>query len=80
MIGARDRGICWLCGGPGATSADHVIALADGGSNFPSNLRAAHPHCNYAKNAKRSSELREHTRRSRPAREWPGAIDLSTAP
>jgi 5-methylcytosine-specific restriction endonuclease McrA len=76
MIVVRDGGICHICGKGGATSADHVVALADGGSNFPSNLRATHPHCNYAKNARRSSTLRYHTpARSRP-REWPGAIDL----
>jgi len=56
------------------------LALVDGGSNFPSNLRAAHPHCNYAKNARRSSKLRDYAARSRPSRDWPGAIDLRAKP
>jgi 5-methylcytosine-specific restriction endonuclease McrA len=77
MIVTRDHGICWLCGGAGATSADHVIPLADGGSNYPSNLRTAHRHCNYAKNARRSSELRDRAPHTTPSRVWPGAIDLS---
>ncbi len=34
--------ICWLCGRPGADTVDHVIPIADGGSNDPSNLRPAH--------------------------------------
>jgi 5-methylcytosine-specific restriction endonuclease McrA len=34
MIVVPDGGVCWLCAGPGATSADHVVPLADGGSNF----------------------------------------------
>jgi 5-methylcytosine-specific restriction endonuclease McrA len=81
MIVVRDGGICHICGGLGATSADHVVPLADGGSNWPQNLRAAHAHCNYAKNARRSSGLRDHTRhRSRPAGEYPGAFDLRATP
>jgi 5-methylcytosine-specific restriction endonuclease McrA len=76
MIVARDHGICWLCGGTGATSADHVVALADGGDNFPHNLKAVHPHCNYAKNARRSSKLGDRTSQRSLRREWPGAIDL----
>jgi 5-methylcytosine-specific restriction endonuclease McrA len=77
MVVARDGGICHICGRPGATSADHVVALADGGSNFPSNLRASHRTCNYAKNARRSSELRDRAPHTTPSRVWPGAIDLS---
>jgi 5-methylcytosine-specific restriction endonuclease McrA len=79
MIVLRDGGVCHLCGRPGATSADHVVALADGGGNWPSNLRAAHPHCNYGKNARRSSALRDHATRSRPQRAWLGAIDHHAA-
>jgi 5-methylcytosine-specific restriction endonuclease McrA len=46
QIVARDRAICWLCGKPGATSADHVRRVVDGGTDEPSNLRAAHVLCN----------------------------------
>jgi 5-methylcytosine-specific restriction endonuclease McrA len=42
----RDRGICGICGQPGATSADHIRRVRDGGSDEPSNLRAAHVDCN----------------------------------
>jgi 5-methylcytosine-specific restriction endonuclease McrA len=74
-IVARDNGIFHICGRPGATSADHVVALADCGSNFPHNLKAVHPHCNYAKNARRSSKLRDRTPHGSPWRVWAGAID-----
>jgi 5-methylcytosine-specific restriction protein A len=42
----RDRGRCWLCGGHGAMSADHVVRVRDGGSDELENLRAAHIECN----------------------------------
>jgi len=45
----RDRGICWLCGGLGANSVDHIIARANGGTNDDSNLRAAYSVCNSRK-------------------------------
>jgi len=48
----RDRGICWLCGRPGATTADHVVPLSKGGHPFdPANLRAAHRSCNSSRGA-----------------------------
>lgn len=44
---ARDHGICWVCGGHGATTVDHVIPRAQGGAPWdPDNLRAAHRGCN----------------------------------
>jgi 5-methylcytosine-specific restriction protein A len=43
---ARDRGICWICGLPAATTIDHVIPRARGGSSDDDNLRAAHGRCN----------------------------------
>lgn len=42
----RDRGVCWICGEPGANSVDHVVRRRDGGSDRLSNLRAAHLTCN----------------------------------
>ena len=48
----RDGGICWLCGGLGADTADHVIARANGGSDGMDNLRAAHRRCNSQKGSK----------------------------
>jgi hypothetical protein len=41
-IVARDGGRCWLCGGYGATSADRVVRVGDGGDDELENLRAAH--------------------------------------
>jgi hypothetical protein len=42
----RDGGLCWICGHPGATSADHVIPRTEDPSREldASNLRAAHSH------------------------------------
>ena len=38
--------VCWICGQRGADTADHLISLAEGGSNDMSNLRPAHRRCN----------------------------------
>lgn len=42
----RDGYLCRRCGGP-ATQADHVVALAKGGTNDVSNLVAACRRCNH---------------------------------
>lgn len=53
--------VCHICGHPGADEVDHVVALARGGSEHPSNLRPAHgvkpcetcgAQCNRSKGAK----------------------------
>jgi len=38
---------CWLCGKPGADTADHVIPVSQGGADGP--LRPAHKRCNSAR-------------------------------
>lgn len=43
-----DKTCCWMCGAE-ATCMDHVVALCNGGSNWPSNLRPACGPCNGAK-------------------------------
>jgi hypothetical protein len=46
----RDQGICGICREPVAfgrsMDIDHVVQLADGGSDDPSNLRITHYQCN----------------------------------
>ena len=48
---ARDGGVCHICGGVGADSADHLLPVADGGQLYDmDNLAAVHhdtgPRCN----------------------------------
>ena len=38
--------VCWICGQPGADTADHVVAHALGGGDEEGNLRPAHRSCN----------------------------------
>lgn len=38
-VKARDKGICYICGGPGADSVDHVVA---GDDHSLTNLALAH--------------------------------------
>lgn len=38
----RHRGICHVCGHPGADQVDHVIALAAGGTDTDTNKRPIH--------------------------------------
>jgi 5-methylcytosine-specific restriction endonuclease McrA len=56
----RDGHICWICGQPGADSADHVIPVAHGGTDHPTNLRAIHhkaePRCNLIRGDKRTPD------------------------
>ena len=67
ILAASD--VCHVCGQPGADAVDHVIPLARGGSDDPSNLRPVHhdvePLCNRLKGdrewapvIRRSSSLR----------------------
>jgi len=43
--------VCWLCGGAGADTLDHVVPVTRGGDNDPANLRPAHRRCNTLKGA-----------------------------
>ena len=42
---ARDMGICFLCDQFGADQVDHLVDVAAGGSNDPSNLASCHAAC-----------------------------------
>lgn len=55
---AAHGGICHLCGQPGATIADHVVALAEGGADSSENLRPAHPGCHARKTAEEAARGR----------------------
>lgn len=56
----RDNGTCWICDGTGADSADHVVPVAQGGTDHPSNLKAVHhnvePRCNRYKGDRRNAD------------------------
>lgn len=52
MFGGR----CWICGCP-AEATDHMIALAKGGSHWPSNLRPICEHHNAVKHARSYKEF-----------------------
>lgn len=56
----RDRGICHICGEQVLSTEaepDHVIPLARGGANDPSNVKLSHRSCNRRKSGKLMSEL-----------------------
>lgn len=45
VLAAKGR-TCHLCGGPGATTADHLVPWSHGGRNELDNLEPAHGGCN----------------------------------
>ena len=54
----RDGGICHLCGHPGATTADHLIPHAHGGTDDLDNLAAAHVRCNQVRGTRPIEQAR----------------------
>lgn len=62
VVYKRDKGVCWLCGGPvdrslvwpdlGFATLDHVVPLKRGGMHCYSNVRLAHLRCNCSKGAR----------------------------
>lgn len=62
----RDDSICHLCGLPGSEEIDHVVPLAEGGSDELDNLAPAHKRCH----AKKSSAEAQRGRERKRARKW----------
>lgn len=63
IVVQRDKGVCHLCGKPGATSADHIIPVALGGAEYDTrNMKAAHVSCNVADGARIAAEKARRTR------------------
>jgi 5-methylcytosine-specific restriction enzyme A len=59
----RDRGICHVCGNPGADQADHIVALGEGGPDSPENMAAIHARpCHQRKTAAESARARTRNR------------------
>lgn len=56
----RDKGICYLCGAPGADQVDHLTPVSEGGSSKPMNLKAVHgnvaPFCHRKKSAQQTAQ------------------------
>jgi 5-methylcytosine-specific restriction endonuclease McrA len=84
LVLARDR-VCTICRKARATEVDHIVELAEGGRNEPTNLRGVCKSCNVSKARAREQRLgypnRPHlwqlARVSRAGRRvWSGAIDL----
>ena len=42
---ARDRGCCYLCDELGADRVDHLVEVANGGTNDLTNLASCHESC-----------------------------------
>ncbi|WP_296216258.1 HNH endonuclease [uncultured Corynebacterium sp.] len=65
--------VCHLCGMPGATSIDHIIPRAAGGTDDLDNLRPAHVSCNSSRQDQPLIEWRRRhplPDRAPPSRDW----------
>lgn len=86
----RDRGICQICGHPGADTGGHIVALEDGGPELdPLNVQAEHGRkrtpeldgytCpgNYAHSTRTPRDTPDRWTRPSPSRPW-GVADSPT--
>jgi 5-methylcytosine-specific restriction enzyme A len=74
---ARDRGICYVCGLPGANEADHVVPLFESGpeGDCEDNMAAIHARpCHLAKTQAEAARARALHRRARDPERHPGAL------
>lgn len=88
MYGRRDDWTCHLCGGPIPEkpveddrfnlSIDHLTAQVDGGSDHPSNLRAAHQSCNKSRRERPVDDFRVPPRMQ--GESWAGNGSLNQSP
>jgi 5-methylcytosine-specific restriction endonuclease McrA len=74
----RDRGVCYLCGEPGADTVDHIVPGDD--HSLP-NLAAVHdrvaPHCHRAKSSREGTDARRvkgYLRQRRTPERHPGLL------
>ena len=75
----RDRGICYLCGQPGATQVDHKTPHHQGGTDHPDNLGAIHARpCHLNKTLAEAQAARALPPRTRPPEAHPGATPCPT--
>jgi 5-methylcytosine-specific restriction endonuclease McrA len=56
LILGRDRYICAICGAI-ATTVDHIVPIAAGGSNAPANLRSLCAICHDERHGRRRDEV-----------------------
>ncbi len=74
-IMARDHGICYLCGQPGADTIDHI---QPGDNHTDTNLAAVHdrtwPHCHRYKSSREGNTARHRYRDRRSTEPHPGTI------
>ncbi|MPZ13771.1 MAG: hypothetical protein GEU73_05005 [Chloroflexi bacterium] len=69
---ARDQGICYVCGKPGATQVDHKVPGSQDGSEDDSNLGAIHVSCHRSKTAREANA--RHRLRKRKPEDHPGML------
>ena len=73
LVLARDQGICYVCGAPGADEVDHIDG--DHHNDDPTNLAAIHDDpCHRRKSSREGHAARQHLRDAarRPSERHPG--------
>lgn len=75
----RDCGRCHVCGVDGADQVDHVVALAEGGTQDDANLAAVHAFCHRKKTAQEANRIRWAGRHRAPE-PHPGLIEPGEGP